>query len=101
VLARFIPIVRTFAPFVAGVGKMSYARFFTYNVLGGVVWVATFVFGGYWFGNIQIVKKNFELVVLLIIFVSVLPVIFHLFKRRSENEMITKPSGEIVEEGAN
>ncbi|HBG78505.1 MAG TPA: hypothetical protein DDW84_06650 [Phycisphaerales bacterium] len=78
-----------------------YARFFTYNVIGGIAWVAVCVFGGFWFGNIPIVKNNFELVILIIIFVSVLPVVFHLFKRRSENKIITKPLAEVVEERAN
>ena len=76
ILARFVPIVRTFAPFVAGVGKMDYPRFLAYNVVGGVVWVLLLVGAGYFFGNIEVVRKNFELVVLGIIGISVLPVVF-------------------------
>ncbi len=75
ILARFVPIVRTFAPFVAGIGKMRYARFFLYNCVGAVAWVAICLWSGYVFGAMAWVKDNFELVVLAIIFVSVLPMI--------------------------
>lgn len=80
ILARFIPIVRTFAPFVAGVGEMQYGRFLAYNVVGGVVWVTMFVWAGYLFGNIPAVKERFSLVILGIIAVSVLPIALELFK---------------------
>ncbi len=84
IIARFVPIIRTFAPFVAGVGSMTYSRFIAYNVGGGIAWVAIFIFGGYWFGNAQIVKKNFSLVIIAIVFISILPgVIEYIRHRRS------------------
>ena len=87
-LARFVPIVRTFAPFVAGIGKMSYRYFATYNVVGAAVWVFTFTLMGYFFGNLEFVKKNFELVIIAIIFISVLPMFFEWWKARRENKMV-------------
>jgi membrane-associated protein len=82
VLARFVPIVRTFAPFVAGVGTMNYSRFIFYNVLGAIIWVFIFVLAGYFFGNIPAVEDNFTLVILVIIGISVLPMIFEMVKAR-------------------
>lgn len=75
IIARFVPIIRTFAPFVAGVGAMTYRRFLVYNVVGGVAWVTGFLLAGYWFGNQPWVKRNFSVVILVIIFLSVLPMV--------------------------
>jgi len=82
VLARFVPIVRTFAPFVAGIGRMRYAYFATYNVAGAIAWVASFVLAGYWFGQIPTVKRNFHVVIVAIIVLSVLPVVFEWLRAR-------------------
>jgi membrane-associated protein len=90
VLARFIPIIRTFAPFVAGVGKMSYWRFISYNVIGGIAWVSLFCLGGYFFGNLPVVKENFSIVVVTIIMISVLPMVFEVVKGRMK-----RPSQEL------
>jgi membrane-associated protein len=84
VLSRFVPIVRTFAPFVAGVGRMRYVRFQAYNIGGALAWVLLFIWGGYLFGNIPIVKDNFGIVTILIIVVSVLPVVGMFVRRRGE-----------------
>lgn len=83
-LARFVPIVRTFAPFVAGIGRMSYGYFATYNVVGGAVWVVTFTLLGYFFGNLEFVKRNFELVIVAIILISVMPMFYEWWKARRE-----------------
>jgi len=85
-LARFVPIVRTFAPFVAGMGDMSYKYFLTYNVIGGISWVGIFVFLGYFFGNLEFVRNNFELVILAIIVISIAPLIFEAWKARRESK---------------
>jgi len=82
ILARFIPIIRTFAPFVAGIGTMSYWRFIAYNIVGGVVWVAMFVYGGYYFGNLPMVKHNFTLVIFAIIFISILPGVIEFLRHK-------------------
>ena len=83
VIARFVPIIRTFAPFVAGIGRMSYARFVTYNVAGGVGWIACLVLGGYAFGNIPVVKENFTLVIFAIIALSILPGVVEFLRQRA------------------
>jgi membrane-associated protein len=81
VIARFMPIIRTFAPFVAGVGTMRYLRFFTFSILGNVLWVTLFSLAGYFFGNIPLIRKNFTLAIFAIIFVSLLPMIFAIIKK--------------------
>lgn len=84
-IGRFVPVIRTFVPFVAGIGSMRYRRFFTFNVVGGVAWVLLFVLGGYYFGNIAFVKDNFTMVVYAIIVISLLPAAYEfLHQRRSE-----------------
>jgi membrane-associated protein len=82
VLARFVPIVRTFAPFVAGVGEMSYGKFISYNLIGGIAWVTVFTWAGYFFGTLPFVQHNFSLVVLAIIFISILPAVIEVIKER-------------------
>lgn len=84
VLARFMPIIRTFAPFVAGIGKMRYPRFALFNASGGIAWVLTFVLGGYLFGNVPAVKRNFHFVIVAIIILSVLPPIIEYLRARRE-----------------
>ncbi|OQY22395.1 MAG: hypothetical protein B6I34_05930 [Anaerolineaceae bacterium 4572_32.1] len=86
VLARFVPIIRTFAPFVAGVGKMTYKHFITYNVVGGLAWVCLFTLVGFFFGNLQVVKDNFTLVIMAIIAISLLPALFEFLKTRLKSK---------------
>lgn len=93
ILARFIPIIRTFAPFVAGVGRMTYGHFITYNIVGGIFWTAIFTFGGYFFGNIPFVKNNFSLVVVAIIVISVIPAVVEVIKSRRKK---VKPASENI-----
>lgn len=83
IIARFVPIVRTFAPFVAGVGKMTYSRFMLFNITGALLWIGLLVPAGYFFGNLELVRKNFSLVVLAIIFVSILPAIIEFVRERN------------------
>jgi len=96
IIARFVPIVRTFAPFVAGVGKMTYSRFMMFNVTGALLWIGLLVPAGYFFGNLQIVRENFSLVVLVIIFLSILPGVIEYWRERKrltaeKNRPDTKP----------
>ncbi len=86
ILARFVPIVRTFAPFVAGIGEMSYGKFISYNIIGGLIWVVALSFLGYFFGQIPVIKNNFEKVILIIIFISVLPIVWEFIKQRSASK---------------
>ncbi len=97
ILARFVPIVRTFAPFVAGVGKMDYRRFITFNLIGGILWVTIFITLGALFGNIPFVKNNFELVTLGIVLISILPMIFEFVRaRRSRASVIPGEVGDVT-----
>ena len=95
ILARFIPIVRTFAPFVAGIGRMSYWRFIAYNVVGGIAWVGICVFSGYYFGNLEIVKNNFSLVIIAILLISVLPMVIEYFRHRAGSQQTTSTESKL------
>ena len=86
ILARFIPIIRTFAPFLAGVGAMSYRRFIVYNVTGGLLWVTVGLGSGYLFGNLAFVKKNFSLVVLMIVVISLLPAVWEAYSHKKKTK---------------
>jgi membrane-associated protein len=99
ILARFMPIIRTFAPFVAGIGRMEYRRFFAYNVVGGVLWVMTCMLAGYFFGGIPIVKDNFSLVVMAIVIISILPAVVEvILTRRKPAEPARAAAGELTVE---
>jgi membrane-associated protein len=86
IIARFVPIIRTFAPFVAGIGSMTYWHFISYNVIGGIVWIAAFVFAGYYFGNITMVKNNFTIVIFAIIIISILPGVIEFIRQHRMNK---------------
>jgi membrane-associated protein len=86
IIARFVPIIRTFAPFVAGIGSMTYWHFISYNVIGGIVWIAAFVFAGYYFGNITMVKNNFTMVIFAIIIISILPGVIEFIRQHRMNK---------------
>jgi membrane-associated protein len=98
ILARFVPIVRTLAPFVAGMGSMSYGKFMSYNVVGGAAWVVICTVAGYWFGNLPVVRDNFSLVVLAIIFLSLLPAVWEIWKARTlrKRRMAERPERPVV-----
>jgi len=89
-LARFVPIIRTFAPFVAGVGQMRYGYFISYNVFGGIVWTGLFLWAGYFFGGLPVVKENFEIVVVAIVLISLIPAVFEMVKARMEKPKKTE-----------
>ncbi len=82
ILARFVPIIRTFAPFVAGVGEMSYGRFISYNIIGGIAWVTLFTLLGYFIGNLPVIQSHFSLIIIAIILISVIPVVYEAWRSR-------------------
>jgi len=85
IIARFVPIIRTFAPFVAGIGRMTYWRFASYNIFGGMAWIAVFVYGGYYFGTLPMVKENFPLVILAIVVISILPGVIEFWRQHNRS----------------
>ena len=94
ILARFVPIIRTFAPFVAGVGAMTYGKFISYNVIGGILWVALFLFMGYFFGNLPAVQENFSLVIIAIVLISIMPGVIEYIKTKLNARKVQNPSNE-------
>ena len=86
IFARFMPIIRTFAPFVAGVGTMKYSKFYSFSIIGNIIWVSVFVLGGHFFGNIPFVKKNFTVVIFAIILISLLPPVITFLKQRFQKK---------------
>jgi membrane-associated protein len=88
IIARFVPIVRTFAPFIAGVGQMSYKQFALYNVAGAILWVVIGVYAGYWFGSWEPVQKNFSLIIIAIVFISLLPAAFEFWRAKRQKKAI-------------
>ncbi|ABJ75265.1 DedA family protein [Leptospira borgpetersenii] len=87
IIARFIPIIRTFAPFVAGIGTMTYVKFIAYNAIGGILWILIFILGGYYFGNLEFVKRNFKIVIFAIIIISVMPAVIEYLKERKKSRV--------------
>ncbi|MET0357479.1 MAG: VTT domain-containing protein, partial [Cellvibrio sp.] len=87
IMTRFVPIIRTFAPFVAGMSGMGYAKFTAYNVIGALLWVGIFLYAGYFFGGQEIVRKNFTLLILAILVVSVLPIVYEVWKAYREKKV--------------
>jgi len=94
ILARFVPIVRTFAPFVAGMGHMSYRHFASYNIIGGVVWVALFSYAGYLFGGLEVVQRNLKLLIVLIIFISLVPMAVEIWRNKCKAKKTGAKAGE-------
>jgi membrane-associated protein len=92
IIARFIPIIRTFAPFVAGIGKMSYQRFASYNIVGAFCWVVPFLLGGYFLGNLPAIKSNFHIVIVVIIILSVMPAVYEFWKSRQSSNKAPNPA---------
>ena len=97
ILARFVPIVRTFAPFVAGVGTMNYKKFITYNIIGGVLWVTLFTFAGYFFGNMEFIKENFHYAVIFIIVISILPIVYEYIQHKKNPDVPSVPTKQLHE----
>ncbi len=95
ILARFVPIVRTFAPFVAGMGRMSYKHFASFNVIGGIAWVAIFSYAGFFFGELEFVKKNLSVLIIAIIFVSIIPAIVEILRNRRESKKASSDQSSI------
>jgi len=102
ILARFVPIIRTFAPFVAGVGKMHYKTFLFYNLIGGFIWVTSLTFAGYFFGQMPIIKENFEFAVIVIVAISLLPMLFeytkHKLSKKPREEVTKEPSYQEIQQ---